>query len=446
MPEHYFAAVDADTLQMKGVGRDGKRQAGPAPLSAGCAALSGKIRDFAASGRPRAQTLFLATLGMACFDIDTASATPIGVSIPRQPFLERSAVGTPAQLHEALGEGRWGQSDAWNLPYMFYFPYRAAKVKDVVLFLQEAVLPRLPPGAKGSFVYLLEDVEVEEAATAEQVRLLYDNGTPPMLHAFVEETPFMRAWPDLDTLRGDNAAKLAAVSAPAARVAWAAKEPRVIFRGGPHGPREWGVYPDQLGPAEMEALSGARGLARPPHAQCANKPRVQLAVLCREAAALRGLCDVKLSHGVGNKCGGGGFEALGLAEAGEADYVAFEDWQRYRAVFNVDGYGAAFSFAARLGLGSPVLKLASPLREEFERFLVPGVHYVPVDLRNVSTVVPYVLDDANAAEMQEVAWNAGRVAAERLGLAATADRAAAALAGIWAQMVQDGAAGEARTE
>ena len=162
--------------------------------------------------------------------------------------------------------------------------------------------------------------------------------------------------------------------------------------------------------------------------------------------ALQGLCDVKLSQGVGRKCSNGGFEALGLAEAGEADYVAFADWQRYRAVFNVDGYGAAFSFAARLGLGSPVLKLASPLREEFERFLVPGVHYVPVDLRNVSAVVPYVLDDANAAEMQEVAWNAGRVAAERLGLAATADRAAAALAGIWAQMLLQEGAGEARTE
>ena len=463
--------MDADALRMKGVGRDGKPRPGPAPLSAGCAALSGKIRDFAASGRPRNRTLFLATLPLVCVDIDAASAAPIGVSIPRQPFLGQGIVAkrkiakgalvehdpgrptapTPAQLRATPVEGRWGQPDAWNLPFADYFPshggYRgAAKVKDLVLFLHEAVLPRLPPGAKGSFVYLLEDVEVEEAATAEQVRLLYDNGTPPMLHAFVEEDPFMRAWPDLDTLRGDNAAKLAAVSSPAARVAWAAKEPRVIFRGGPHGPREWGVYPDQLGPAEMEALSGARGLARPPHAQCANKPRVQLAVLCREAAALRGLCDVKLSHGVGNKCGGGGFEALGLAEAGEADYVAFEDWQRYRAVFNVDGYGAAFSFAARLALGSPVLKLASPLREEFERFLVPGVHYVPVDLRNVSAVVPYVLDDANAAEMQEVAWNAGRVAAERLGLAATADRAAAALAGIWAQMLLQEGAGEARTE
>ena len=439
MPEHYFANVEADTLQMKGVGRDGKRQAGPPPLSAGCAALSGKIRDFAASGRPRAETLFLNTLGMACFDIDTSSATPIGVSIPRQPFLERSAAGTPEELHEALGEGRWGQTDAWNLPYLYYFPYRGAKVKDLVLFLHEAILPRLPPGAKGSFVYVLEDIEIEEAATAEQVQVLYDNGTPPMLHAFLEETPFMRAWPDLDTLRAHNEVKLQHVSAPEARVAWSAKEPRVLFRGGPHGPREWGVYPDQLGPAEMEALSGAPELRSRNLANCANKPRVQLAVLCREVAALQGLCDVKLSQGVGRKCSNGGFEALGLAEAGEADYVAFEAWQRYRAVFNVDGYGAAFSFAARLGLGSPVVKLVSPLRQEFERFLEPGVHYVPVDLRNVSAVVPYVLDEANAAEMQEVAWNAGRVVAERLGLAATTDRAAAALAGIFAQMQSEGA-------
>ena len=196
----------------------------------------------------------------------------------------------------------------------------------------------------------------------------------------------------------------------------------------------------------MEALSGARDLRSRQLANCANKPRVQLAVLCREVAALQGLCDVKLSQGVGRKCSNGGFEALGLAEAGEADYVAFEAWQRYRAVFNVDGYGAAFSFAARLGLGSPVVKLVSPLREEFERFLEPGVHYVPVDLRNVSAVVPYVLDEANAAEMQEVAWNAGRVAAERLGLAATADRAAAALAGIFAQMQFEGAGSETDSE
>ena len=128
-----------------------------------------------ASGRPRNRTLFLATLPLVCVDIDAASAAPIGVSIPRQPFLGQGIVAkrkiakgalvehdpgrptapTPAQLRATLGEGRWGQPDAWNLPFADYFPshggYRgAAKVKDLVLFLHEAVLPRLPPGAKGA--------------------------------------------------------------------------------------------------------------------------------------------------------------------------------------------------------------------------------------------------------------------------------------------------------
>ena len=80
-----------------------------------------------------------------------------------------------------------------------------------------------------------------------------------------------------------------------------------------------------------------------------------------------------------------------------------------------------------------VVKVLSPLRQEFEEFFVPGVHYLPASLSNLSAVLDLALDDAHAPAMREMLRAKQAVVAERLALEPTAARAAAELLRVWSQ-------------
>ncbi|MEC7232286.1 MAG: capsular polysaccharide synthesis protein, partial [Planctomycetota bacterium] len=69
---------------------------------------------------------------------------------------------------------------------------------------------------------------------------------------------------------------------------------------------------------------------------------------------------------------------------------------------------------------------------EIERVVLPGVHYMPFTMQNVSEVVRYVLAEENAAEMQAMVRRAHTARAEELGLEKGAERMRDDLVRLWA--------------
>ena len=72
------------------------------------------------------------------------------------------------------------------------------------------------------------------------------------------------------------------------------------------------------------------------------------------------------------------------------------------------------------------------MTQEIERVVLPGVHYMPFTMQNVSEVVQYVLAEENAAEMQAMVWRAHTVLAKELGLEKGAERMRDDLVRLWA--------------
>ena len=93
-----------------------------------------------------------------------------------------------------------------------------------------------------------------------------------------------------------------------------------------------------------------------------------------------------------------------------------------------------------LALDAVVLKMESPLKQEFERFLLPGVHYLPFTMRNATEAVEYALAEENAAEVRAMVRRAHRVMAERMGLEHVARRVRDDLVRLWGLAEEEGAA------
>ena len=72
------------------------------------------------------------------------------------------------------------------------------------------------------------------------------------------------------------------------------------------------------------------------------------------------------------------------------------------------------------------------MTQEIERVVLPGVHYMPFTMQNVSEVVQYVLAEENAAEMQAMVRRAHTVLAEELTLKKGAERMRDDLVRLWA--------------
>ena len=107
-------------------------------------------------------------------------------------------------------------------------------------------------------------------------------------------------------------------------------------------------------------------------------------------------------------------------------------WSANKAFFLVDGWSVAFSMRNKLALDSVMLKMESTLTQEIERVVLPGVHYMPFTMQNVSEVVRYVLAEENAAEMQAMVRRAHTALAEELTLEKGAERMRDDLVRLWA--------------
>ena len=349
---------------------------------------------------------------------------------------------------------------AWDFLEVAHFRSRA--LKQVVGFLLAAVLPLLPPDAKGSFVVSLADMGPSQAPGEKTQRLFFENGTPFVLHGQRGFNKWTGALADYNTLAGLSDQRIYdALNATA--VPWAEKRGQVLFRGGAHGPHSPDpLYQDHLSPEQLFALvpGSGEGLAaatREAMYECAmTSQRVELAVWANSAAnPLRDKVDAKLT---GLDVDGGSRRALlgrglgkcqreardpglyGLPTGDEVEYIPAAEWGRYKAVVVVDGHGPAYSFRNKLALDAVVLKMASPLVQEFERVILPGVHYVPFTMQNVSAAVEFVLADENAAEMQAMVRRAHAAMAEELGLEKVAERMRDDLVRLWRGAPADGAA------
>ena len=225
---------------------------------------------------------------------------------------------------------------------------------------------------------------------------------------------------------------------------WGEKADRVVYRGGPHGSGEPNLYEGRLAADELAALLDPAG--REPAERldalvaCSRTiPRLELAIWANSPAnPERGRLDVQLTK-LADKfkdkpkhpCDGFTGPELGLPEQADVEYIADTEWGANKAFFVVDGFGAAFSFRNKLALDAVVLKLASPLKLEFERFVLPGVHYVPFTMQNATEAVRYVLAEENAAEMQAMVKRAHTVMTERMGLEKAAERVRDDLVRLW---------------
>ena len=402
--------------------------AGPAGSrrpSPGCAGLERVFRDYLDEPERRDQFIgdSLRSKPLMCVDVDMAAASPLVLSTP-------SFSGKYA-LDDFLVEGKLVDRGG----------------NQAVPFLLAAVLPLLPADAKGSFVLSFADIRPVQAPDEDLQRRFHANGTPFLLHASTAWTPWVGGLPEYDTIKGQADQKIREVLAVARDrpVPWGEKADRVVYRGGQHGSGPAALYEGRLAADELAALLDPAG--REPGERldalvaCGRTiPRLELAIWANSPAnPERGRLDVQLTKlddaleraKPNHPCNGVTGAELGLAAQADVEYVADTEWGANKAFFVVDGFGAAFSFRNKLALDAVVLKLASPLKLEFERFLLPGVHYVPFTMRNATEAVRYVLAEENAAEMQAMVKRAHAVMAERMGLEKAAERVRDDLVRLW---------------
>ena len=434
---------------------DGTLGAATAKASPGCANLfnlftnldAAALSEFNEDGSQAAAILFPA---LVCVDVDPGAVSPVTLSTPsfsgRHMTTECLSDG-PCNANRPLIAGREGDFDAaaWDF-LQFSVHFKSRGVLQTAGFLLAAVLPLLPPDVKGSFVVSLADMGPSQAPGEKTQRLFFENGTPFVLHGQRGFSQWTGALADYNTLAGlSDKGIFDALNATA--VPWAEKRGQVLFRGGAHGPhRPDPLYQDRLSPEQLFALvpGGGEGLAaatREAMYECAmTSQRVELAVWANSAAnALRDKVDVQLTGVGGDSRRGLGkcqLEAqdpglYGLPTGDEVEYIPAAEWGRYKAVVVVDGHGPAYSFRNKLALDAVVLKLASPLVQEFERVILPGVHYVPFTMQNVSAAVEFVLAEENAAEMQAMVRRAHAAMAEELGLEKVAERMRDDLVRLW---------------
>ena len=441
---------------------DGTLGAATAKASPGCANLfnlftnldAAALSEFDEDGSQAAAILFPA---LVCVDVDPGAASPVTLSTPsfsgRHMTTECLSDG-PCNANRPLIAGREGDFDAaaWDF-LQFSVHFKSRGVLQLAGFLLAAVLPLLPPDAKGSFVVSLADMGPSQAPGEKTQRLFFENGTPFVLHGQRGFSQWTGALADYNTLAGKSDKRIYDVL-NATAVPWAEKRGQVLFRGGAHGPHlPDPLYQDHLSPEQLFALvpGSGEGLAaatREAMYVCAmTSQRVELAVWANSAAnPLRDKVDAKLT---GLDVDGGSRRALlgrglgkcqreaqdpglyGLPTGDEVEYIPAAEWGRYKAVVVVDGHGPAFSFRNKLALDAVVLKMASPLVQEFERVILPGVHYVPFTMQNVSAAVEFVLADENAAEMQAMVRRAHAAMAEELGLEKVAERMRDDLVRLW---------------
>ena len=86
------------------------------------------------------------------------------------------------------------------------------------------------------------------------------------------------------------------------------------------------------------------------------------------------------------------------------DYIGFRDFQKYRAIIDVDGNAWSSRFGLLLCLNSVVLKVQPETVDYFHPTLQPWRHFIPVhkNLSNVLDQVHYVLNKEHSAQIQSI--------------------------------------------
>ena len=121
-----------------------------------------------------------------------------------------------------------------------------------------------------------------------------------------------------------------------------------------------------------------------------------------------------------------------LPGPGDNNRIEQAAWGANKGFFLVDGTEVPYSMRNKLALDAVMLKMESTMTQEIERVVLPGVHYMPFTMQNVSEVVRYVLAEENAAEMQAMVRRAHTALAEELTLEKGAERMRDDLVRLWA--------------
>ena len=82
------------------------------------------------------------------------------------------------------------------------------------------------------------------------------------------------------------------------------------------------------------------------------------------------------------------------------DFLSPEQQSQYKYIINIDGHVSAFRISLELNMGSTLLLVDSPWKMWFSKFLIPYVHYVPVnaDLSNLIDQVKWCQTHDNECE------------------------------------------------
>jgi hypothetical protein len=87
--------------------------------------------------------------------------------------------------------------------------------------------------------------------------------------------------------------------------------------------------------------------------------------------------------------------------------MAQDDFQRYKAILDIDGNAWSARLGKLLCYNSVVIKVESSYVGYWEKELKPWIHYIPVeaDFSDLEKTVRYVMDPENAKQIQQVIKN-----------------------------------------
>jgi hypothetical protein len=88
------------------------------------------------------------------------------------------------------------------------------------------------------------------------------------------------------------------------------------------------------------------------------------------------------------------------------DPIPLEKMMKYKAIIDIDGNNWSARFNNLLCYNSVIIKIAPDFVEANFEGLIPGVHYLPATLDNITQVAEFVMDRDNDAKMQQVVANA----------------------------------------
>lgn len=88
------------------------------------------------------------------------------------------------------------------------------------------------------------------------------------------------------------------------------------------------------------------------------------------------------------------------------DPIPLEKMMEHRAIIDIDGNNWSARFNTLLCYNSVVIKIAPDFVEANFEDLIPGVHYLPSTLDNITQVAELVMDKNNDAKMQQIVANA----------------------------------------